>query len=67
MGAYEFGGTGPQPCPGDLDGDREVDQADLGILLAAWKSSAEGDLNCDGLTNHSDLGILLAHWGKVCP
>jgi hypothetical protein len=67
MGAYEFGDTGPQPCPGDLDCDRDVDESDLGILLAAWQSSAEGDLNCDGLTNHSDLGILLAHWGAVCP
>jgi len=66
MGAYEFGGTGPQPCPGDLDCDRDVDESDLGILLAAWHVSADGDLNCDGDTNHADLGILLAHWGDTC-
>ena len=67
MGAYEFGGTGPQPCPGDLDCDRVVSHADLGILLAAWHNSAEGDLNCDGFTDHADLGILLANWGTSCP
>jgi len=67
MGAYEFGDTGPQPCPGDLDCDRHVGQPDLGILLAAWETSDEGDLDCDGLTDQSDLGILLAHWGEGCP
>jgi len=67
MGAYEFGDTGPQPCPGDLDCDRVVGHSDLGILLAAWHGSAEGDLNCDGLTDHADLGILLGNWGNICP
>jgi hypothetical protein len=67
MGAYEFGDTGPQPCLGDLDCDRHVDQPDLGILLAAWQTSDAGDLDCDGDTDESDLGILLAHWGTVCP
>ncbi len=67
MGAYEFGGTGPQPCVGDLDCDRAVGHSDLGILLAAWEQSTNGDLDCDGDTDHSDLGILLAHWGDVCP
>jgi hypothetical protein len=67
MGAYEFGNTGPQPCPGDLDCDRVVGHSDLGILLAAWQSSDEGDLNCDGVTDQADLGILLTHWGEGCP
>jgi len=67
MGAYEFGGTGPQPCLGDLDCNRVVGHSDLGILLSAWQSANDGDLNCDGVTNHSDLGILLSHWGNVCP
>jgi parallel beta-helix repeat protein len=67
MGAYEFGDTGPQPCPGDLDCDRTVGHSDLGILLAAWHVSADGDLNCDGVTDHADLSILLGHWGEACP
>jgi predicted outer membrane repeat protein len=67
MGAYEFGGTGPQPCPGDLDCDRMVGQSDLGILLAAWGHTDTCDLDCDGDIDQSDLGILLAHWGEECP
>jgi len=67
MGAYEFGDAGPQPCPGDLDCDREVGHSDLAILLSAWHSSDEGDLNCDGVTGHADLGILLGNWGNICP
>ncbi|MFO0840481.1 MAG: M12 family metallo-peptidase [Phycisphaerae bacterium] len=55
------------PCPGDLNGDRTVNEADLGILLAAWQSGAGGDLNGDGQTNEADLGILLANWQTVCP
>ncbi|MFO0839794.1 MAG: sialidase family protein [Phycisphaerae bacterium] len=55
-----------QPCPGDLDGDRDVDSSDLGILLSAWMSSGAGDLDGDGDTDSSDLGILLANWGRIC-
>ncbi len=53
-------------CPGDLNGDRMVDSADLGILLAAWQFSAGGDLDGDGDTDSADLGILLANWGRTC-
>ena len=70
MGAYEYGATGPQPCPGDLDCDRQVGPADLGILLADWGhggGDCPGDLDCDGDIDQGDLGILLAHWGEVCP
>jgi len=66
MGAYEYGGTGPQPCPGDLDGDQDVDQSDLGLLLSCWGRDC-GDLDCSGHTNQADVGILLAHWGEGCP
>ncbi|MCK4873410.1 MAG: hypothetical protein KAS72_11850 [Phycisphaerales bacterium] len=52
-----WGGT-----PGDLDGDGDVDQSDLGILLAAYQIDDTGDLDCDGDTDQSDLGILLANY-----
>jgi len=52
-----------QPCPGDLDGDGDTDQADLGILLASYGTDAGGDLDGDNDTDQSDLGILLADWG----
>ena len=56
----------PQGCVGDLDGDGDTDQSDLGMLLADWGCSGgdcPGDLNGDGNTDQSDLGILLADWG----
>ena len=49
--------------PGDLDGDGDVDQADLGILLACYGDSDCGDLDGDGDTDQADLGILLANYG----
>ncbi len=53
----------PPPVLGDLDGDGDVDQADLGILLAAYLISDAGDVDGDGDTDQSDLGILLANYG----
>ncbi len=67
MGAYEFGDTAPQPCPGDMDGDRDVDHSDLGILLSLWGATDQCDLDCDGDIDQGDLGILLAHWNEGCP
>ena len=68
MGAYEFGGTGPQPCFGDLDDDRDVDLADLATLLAVYGDSGtcQGDLDCDGDVDLSDLATLLAVYGTTC-
>ncbi|HUU95363.1 MAG TPA: S8 family serine peptidase [Phycisphaerae bacterium] len=56
----------PCPIPGDLDGDGDVDHADLGILLSDWgcdSGNCPGDCDGDGDTDHADLGILLANWG----
>ncbi|MBW7904396.1 MAG: hypothetical protein LC135_12315 [Phycisphaerae bacterium] len=54
-------------CPGDIDGDGDVDQADLGILLANYGQSVppgtSGDLDGDGDVDQSDLGVLLASFG----
>ena len=55
-------------CVGDLDGDGDTDQIDLGLLLADWgcddpANGCAGDLNDDDQTNQQDLGILLADWG----
>ncbi|MFG0253337.1 MAG: hypothetical protein ACF8NJ_10740 [Phycisphaerales bacterium JB038] len=61
--AYPFGGV---DCPGDVDGDGDVDQSDLGLLLAAYEVDGGGDLDGDGDTDQSDLGILLAHYEIPC-
>ncbi|MFG0252576.1 MAG: peptidylprolyl isomerase [Phycisphaerales bacterium JB038] len=50
-------------CTGDLDGDLDVDQSDLGLLLASYEIDAGGDVDGDGDTDQSDLGLLLADWG----
>ncbi|MCK4871326.1 MAG: FG-GAP repeat protein [Phycisphaerales bacterium] len=63
--AYLFD-VGGAPCPGDLDGDNDVDQDDLGILLTCYEINDGGDCDDDGDTDQSDLGILLAHYGTVC-
>jgi uncharacterized membrane protein len=65
-----------RPCalPGDVDDDGDVDQSDLGALLAAYGCTGgtptlpcPADLNDDGDTDQSDLGTLLAHYGRACP
>jgi hypothetical protein len=57
--------------PWDPDGDGDWDQADLGIVLAAWCShdgdpnwNERADLDDDGHVGHGDLGILLANWSR---
>ncbi|MCK4871272.1 MAG: FG-GAP repeat protein [Phycisphaerales bacterium] len=56
-----------EPCYfSDLDGDGEVGQADLGILLAAYGIDDGGDIDGDGQTGQADLGILLSVYGQVC-
>jgi hypothetical protein len=64
--------TGPPPIPGDLDGDGDVDVADLLDLLAAWGSCPQpcpfpgacpADLDGTCAVNVSDLLMLLANWG----
>jgi alpha-tubulin suppressor-like RCC1 family protein len=54
------------PCRADLDFDRDVDGADLGILLVGWGAGGLGDLTGDGLIDGADLGALLVAWGP-CP
>ncbi|MCK4872986.1 MAG: hypothetical protein KAS72_09695 [Phycisphaerales bacterium] len=53
----------PTSIPGDLNGDGCVDQADLGMLLAAYGINSNGDCDGDGDTDQADLGILLSNYG----
>ena len=57
------------PCIGDVNGDSQVNGADLGLLLGSWGACPTGcpaDLNDDGNVNGADLGLMLGAWG-VCP
>jgi hypothetical protein len=62
---YNSPGSEASPITPDLNGDGEVDGADLGIMLSSWGTPA-ADLNADGSTDGADLGVLLSAWG-VCP
>ncbi|MEY3023059.1 MAG: hypothetical protein RIS86_2257 [Planctomycetota bacterium] len=52
------------PCPADLNGDGNVNAADLSELLGAW-GTAGGDVDGNGSTDAADLAVLLGAWG-VC-
>lgn len=51
--------------PGDLDGDGDVDGADLAILLGQWNSMDCGpaDITNDGIVGGADLAVQLGNWG----
>jgi len=57
--------------PGDLDGDCDVDLADLTTMLAHFGQTSgvgyeDGDLDGDGDVDLTDLTTLLAYFGTVC-
>ena len=55
-----------QGCTGDLNGDRVVTGADLGLLLGNWGHAGIGDIDGNGVVDGADLGALLGAWG-ACP
>jgi hypothetical protein len=59
-------------CPGDLDGDGDVDLTDLAQLLAHYGMTSgatyeDGDLDGDEDVDLTDLAALLANYGTTCP
>jgi hypothetical protein len=65
---------GGPACTGDLDGDGQRNQSDLGILLAAFGACpgdpnynpAAGELAGDPCVTQADLGVLLSVFGVPC-
>lgn len=60
------------PCPGDLDGNSQVNISDLAVLLTHFGQTggaayAEGNLDGDGDVDISDLSLLLSAFGNTCP
>jgi hypothetical protein len=54
-------------CPADINGDSQVNGADLGTLLGVWGGTfPAADINADGEVDGADLGLLLWAWGQ-CP
>ncbi len=62
--------TTPPPCPGDANGDNQVNGADLSVLLGQFGTSVApgtgADFNGDGLVNGADLSVLLGLFGTGC-
>lgn len=58
----------PAECIADLDGDGQVNAADLAQLLVSWGPcpGCPADLNSDDAVNAADLAMLLGAWG-ACP
>lgn len=59
----------PQGCPGDANGDNQVNFTDLNLVLANFGQAGpfvSGDLNRDGVVNFLDLNVVLSYFGTVC-
>lgn len=60
------------PREGDLNGDGDIDLADLTRLLSVFGSASDnctnlvGDVNTDGVVDLSDLTITLSNFGRAC-
>ena len=53
-----------ESCPGDVDGDGEVDGADLAAVLGWWGTDeSSSDLDGDGEVDGADLAFVLGYWG----
>jgi hypothetical protein len=68
-----WAGAAEEPfCYGDLDGDNDIDLADLAQLLGHYGTTSgatyeEGDLDGDGDVDLADLAGLLGVYGTTCP
>jgi predicted glutamine amidotransferase len=54
-------------CPGDINGDNQVDAADLDKLAGNLGFNGGGDLDFDGDVDGADLAALIAAYGIACP
>ena len=71
-GGFWAGAAEDEFCYGDLDGDNDIDLADLAQLLSNYGTPSgavyeDGDLDADGDVDLADLAALLAHYGEACP
>ena len=56
-----------EPCPADIDGNGDVNGADLSLVLGAWGTSdAAADVDGSGTVDGADLALVLGSWG-ACP
>ncbi len=67
---FRLTATPPGGCPGDANGDGEINGADLSVLLAQFGALVDAgtgaDFNGDGVVNGADLSVLLSGFGEMC-
>ena len=51
-------------CTTDLDGNCEVNGADLAILLGQWATAGDADVDGSGSVDGADLALLLGEWNN---
>ena len=62
-----YGVNGQVPCPGDFNGDGNVNTLDVISFLNAWSTGdADGDFNGDGTNNTLDVLGFLNAWSSGC-
>jgi len=71
VGGFWAGSVADEFCSGDLDGDNDIDLADLAQLLGHYGTSSgavyeDGDLDGDGDVDLADLAALLGVYGTSC-
>jgi hypothetical protein len=72
VGGFWGGAQAVTPsCPGDADGDNDVDLTDLAILLSNFGTvggvdPSDGDIDDDDDVDLTDLALLLAAFGTFC-
>lgn len=58
----------PVPCPGDADGNRRVEFADVTSVLSNIGSAGPtGDANASCAVNFADVTSVLSNFGVMCP
>lgn len=59
------------PCPGDLNGDQQVDSTDMALRLFNFEIPSgakldDGDLDTDSGVEFDDLSTLISCFGAIC-
>ena len=69
-GQADTRGVAVPPCPGDANGDFQVNFDDLNLVLGNWNTTVtpgtNGDVNNSGFVDFDDLNLVLSNWGRLC-
>ncbi|MEQ8771075.1 MAG: right-handed parallel beta-helix repeat-containing protein [Phycisphaerales bacterium] len=67
IGAYEFQGTTPEPCPADLDGNGTLNLDDIDLFVALFLAAdLRADLDGNGALNLDDIDAFVVSFLAGC-